>query len=98
MPKRQSNTISISEGIQDFVRENRLEQGFDKIRVREVWNQLMGKPIEAYTTDVQLRGETLIVSLSSSVLREELSYGKNKIISMMNDEFGKMMINKLVLK
>ncbi len=98
MPKRQSNTISISEGIRDFVRENHLEQGFDKIRVREVWNRLMGKPIEAYTTDVQLRGETLVVSLSSSVLREELSFGKNKIISMINEEFGKTIVEKLVLK
>ncbi|PJB13508.1 MAG: DUF721 domain-containing protein [Flavobacteriales bacterium CG_4_9_14_3_um_filter_40_17] len=98
MSKKQSNLISISEGIQDFVRANHLEQGFDRIRIREVWNRLMGKPIEAYTTDVQLRGETLIVSLSSSVLREELSYGKNKIIQMINEEFGKKMIEKLVLK
>lgn len=98
MSKKQSNLISISEGIQDFVRENHLEQGFDKIRIREVWNRLMGKPIEAYTTDVQLRGETLVVSLSSSVLREELGFGKNKIINMINEDFGKQIVVKLVLK
>jgi len=35
--------------------------------------------------------------LSSSVLREELSYGKEKIIEMMNDALGTQEIKKLLL-
>jgi hypothetical protein len=36
--------------------------------------------------------------LSSSVLREELSYGKEKIIAMLNEAIGKNVIKKLVLR
>jgi hypothetical protein len=38
------------------------------------------------------------VQLSSSVLREELSYGKEKIINMLNEELGKTIIKKLILR
>jgi hypothetical protein len=38
------------------------------------------------------------VQLSSSVLREELSYGKEKIIKMLNEELGKDIVKKLILR
>jgi hypothetical protein len=58
----------------------------------------MGPAIEKYTTAIKLQNETLFVQLSSSVLREELSYGKEKIINMLNRELGKDLIKKLVLR
>ncbi|VAW10360.1 Zn-ribbon-containing, possibly RNA-binding protein and truncated derivatives, partial [hydrothermal vent metagenome] len=59
---------------------------------------LMGNGVNNYTTAVELRSETLFVSLSSSVLREELSHGKSKIIVMLNEELGKELVKKLVLR
>jgi hypothetical protein len=44
-----------------------------------------------------LHGKTLVVNLKSSVLREELSYGKEKILKMMNDELGEPLISKIIL-
>jgi hypothetical protein len=38
------------------------------------------------------------VSLTSSVLREELNYGKDKIIAMINEELGKEVVKKVVLR
>jgi hypothetical protein len=37
------------------------------------------------------------VNLKSSVLREELSYGKEKIITMINEELGEELVKKLML-
>jgi hypothetical protein len=45
-----------------------------------------------------LSNKTLFISLSSAVLREELSYGKSKIIQMMNEALGKELITKIVLR
>jgi hypothetical protein len=36
--------------------------------------------------------------LTSAVLREELSYGKQKIITMLNDELRKDVVKELVLR
>ena len=58
----------------------------------------MGNGVNNYTTNVSLQRDTLYVQLSSSVLREELSYGKKKIIKMLNEELGKDIVKKLILR
>lgn len=98
MAKRKNEHISISEALQEFVQDNKLQKGLDKVHVREVWNSQMGPAIEKYTTAIKLDRETLYIQLSSSVLREELSYGKEKIVRMLNKELGRELIKKLVLR
>jgi hypothetical protein len=39
---------------------------------------LMGNGVNSYTNNVVLKGSTLYVELTSSVLREELSHGSLK--------------------
>jgi len=58
----------------------------------------MGNGVNNYTNSVKLHQDTLYVELSSSVLREELSYGKEKILSMLNEALGKDLISKLILR
>ncbi len=58
----------------------------------------MGAAIVKYTSQIKLDRDTLYVQLSSSVLREELSYGKQKIIDLLNEEMKKPLISKLVLR
>lgn len=98
MKKRHTEHRSISEVLKDFVTEHHLEDGLDKIDARDAWLKLMGNGVNTYTTNVILKNDTLYVSLSSAVLREELSYGKEKIIRMLNESLGKELIQKLVLR
>ena len=98
MNKRNNEHISISDALKEFVEKNKLQKGLDKVNVRDVWNSQMGPAIEKYTTSIKLDRETLYVHLSSSVLREELSYGREKIIRMLNEELGRELIQKLVLR
>jgi len=98
MIKRKKENIPLSEALQDFITVNKLQGGIDKVNVKEAWANLMGNGVNNYTTAIELRGSTLFVSLSSSVLREELSYGKSKIITMLNEELGKEVIKKVVLR
>lgn len=98
MAKRHSSHIPLSEALNKFIQENKLQKGMDKVNAREAWTNLMGNGVNNYTTAVELKNETLFVSLSSSVLREELSLGKSKIIKMINEEMGKELVKKLVLR
>ncbi len=98
MAKRQSNENSISEVLQIFIQQNKLTFGIDKVDVATAWKSLMGNGVNYYTQGVELKGSTLYVSLSSSVLREELSYGKDKIIKMINDEMRKEVVKDIVLR
>lgn len=98
MAKRYSEEQSLQDVLKNFISQNNLQKGIDKVEVKEVWFKLMGNGVANYTTEVELRKETLYVKLSSSVLREELMMGKDKIINMINEEIGKQVIKSLVLR
>ena len=95
--KRHNEHLKIGDILKEFVETKKLQGGLDKINIRDAWEQLMGNGVNHYTTGVKLERGTLYVQLSSSVLREELSYGKEKIIAMLNEAMGKELIKKLVL-
>ncbi|WP_395044181.1 DUF721 domain-containing protein [Flavobacterium sp.] len=98
MAKRISNESSISDVLKQFIQANKLESGMDKIDVEQAWKSLMGNGVNSYTQEVVLKGSTLYVKLTSSVLREELSFGKDKIIRMINEELRKDVVTVLVLR
>lgn len=98
MAKRRNEYHSLSDALKEFINENRLEKGLEKIDARDAWINLMGNGVNNYTTDIQLKGDTLYVALSSSVLREELSYGKEKIVKMLNEELGREIVKKIILR
>ena len=98
MARRVSNEGSIGDVLKQFIEKNKLQFGMDKIDVQEAWKSLMGNGVNSYTKEVVLKGSTLYVSLTSAVLREELSYGKQKIIKMINEELGKEVIKDIILR
>lgn len=98
MAKRTSNEGSIGDVLKQFIEKNNLQSGMDKIDVQEAWKALMGNGVNSYTKEVVLKGTTLYVALTSAVLREELSYGKQKIIKMINEEIGKEVVKDVILR
>ena len=98
MAKRTSNESSISDVLKEFIDKNKLQSGMDKIDVQQAWKSLMGNGVNSYTNEVILKGATLYVSLSSAVLRQELSYGKQKIITMLNEELRKDVVKDLIFR
>ena len=96
--KRKFGPQSVSEVLGEIIASKALYPGITNARLNEIWHQLMGLNISQYTDKISLRGSTLFVSLSNAALREELSYGKDKIIKMMNEEVGNEVVAKLVLR
>ena len=97
MSKRTNDFISVKDALKEMLQQNKLQKGIDQINVKEAWQFVMGNGVSSYTDSVELKGDTLIVRLSSATLREELSYGKEKIAKMMNEKIGKIIINKVKL-
>ena len=94
---RKKSDQSLGDALKQFIRAHNLQGGIDRIDVRDAWQNLMGPGVNSYTKTVELKGDVLFVYLESSVLREELSLGKSKIIAMINEELGKNLVRKLVL-
>ncbi|WP_296682908.1 DUF721 domain-containing protein [Flavobacterium sp.] len=98
MAKRLSNQSTVGDVLKQIIQVNKLQPGMDQIDVKEAWQNLMGNGVNSYTKNVALRGNTLYVELSSSVLREELIHGKSKIIAMINEELQREVIKDVVLR
>ncbi len=97
MAKRHEDFLPIDEILKAFIKENNLKKGIQKQTVEKLWPQLMGSPIAQYTESVTLKNKTLVVKLTSSVLREELSYGKDKILKMINEHLGEHVVDQIKL-
>ena len=97
MSKRENDTFSIKDLIPQMLQENKLQKGMDQMAVKEAWKNVMGKGVMSYTESVYYRRNTLYIKLSSSTLREELGYGKNKIIDMLNKSLNSALIKSIKL-
>ncbi len=97
MVKRNRDSVNIKDLMDVFIKENNLEKGLKKIYISEAWDKLMGAGVSSHTREVKLQNGTMIVALDSSVLREQLSYGKDKIIRMINEEMGEDVVKRLML-
>ena len=80
-----------------MLQENKLQKGMDQIYIKEAWGEVMGQGVVNYTSSVSLKNRTIHVKLSSSALREELEYGKDKIVKMMDDALPNLTIKSVKL-
>ena len=98
MAKRLNNESTVGDVLKQIIQTNKLQSGIDQVSVKEAWVSLMGNGVNSYTKNVILKGNILYVELTSAVLREELSHGKSKIISMINEELRRDIVKDVVLR
>ena len=91
------NNLELKNLINTFLKENKLEKGLLNIEVKKAWFELMNNGVANYTTDVSLRKKTLYINLSSPALKEELSYGKEKLIKLINERLKENVVEKIIL-
>lgn len=96
--KRSSNESGIGSVLQQIIKSNNLQSGIDEVNVKEAWKNLMGNGVNCYTRNIILKNGVLYVELTSSVLREELGFGKDKIIKLLNEDLNREVVVNIVLR
>ena len=98
MAKRLNSENTIGDVLKQIIQVNKLQPGIDQIAVKDAWMNMMGNGVNSYTRNITLKGNILYVELTSSVLREELNYGKEKILKMINEELKRDVVVSVVLR
>jgi hypothetical protein len=98
MDKRFRDSQKVGSILKNIIDNNHLNEGINQILVTESWFKTLGSGIKNYTIEVKLNKNKLTVFLNSAVVREELSYGKEKIIKMLNEDLKQNLIEELILK
>lgn len=83
-PQRE-NEQTIGEALKYMISELKLETKLLETKTETLWAEIMGARIEKFTEKVTVRKQVMYVYLSSPELRNELSYGKTKILEMINE-------------
>lgn len=94
---RKSNEQSMKEVIDDLLDAYKLRGKFNQKKIIQSWERVMGKTIANRTDAIFFKDEKMIIKLNSSVLREELSYSKHKIVQLLNDDAGEEVVKDIIL-
>lgn len=75
----------------------KLKPQLTQARIKSLWDSELGFAIARHTQSIRLKNNTLYVSINSSPLKQELSYGKEKIRNILNEALGEEAIKEVVL-
>lgn len=95
---KKKNDLSLQEAMKDMLQEYRLTPQLNETRVKILWEKLMGKTISTYTSNIQVRKNVLYLTILSAPLKHELSFGKEKIKALLNEEMGEEYIKEVVIR
>ncbi len=89
---------SLSNVIRKIIKNPKLSKRLDNIKIIEIWDEILGSNLEKYVIESKVFKNKLYVKLKSSALRNELSLKKSKLISELNNKFGKKIITDIIFK
>jgi predicted nucleic acid-binding Zn ribbon protein len=89
---------SLSQALQQFLKQSRLKGNIQALQIEDVWEELMGKTIAKYTDNIQIINQTLFITTTVAPLKNELMFQKEKIIQRVNEALGERVIKDVVIK
>ena len=85
---RRSKGQPIGEVIKELSKNYDITSKFNEAHVITSWDKLMGPSVTKYTVKIEVEKRILFVKLSNAALKQELTYARQKIKKMLNDEVG----------
>lgn len=98
MTVKKTNEYTLKEAIDEMLKSYRLERKLNEAKLLSSWEKVMGGVIAKYTGDMRIENGTLFVEIKSAALKEELKYGKSKMLDLLNKEIGEEILKDIVLR
>lgn len=87
--RRKDNQLSLGEAIKHMIADLGMEDKILVMMAEEIFAEMMGAYIMKYVEKMAVQKQVLFVKIYSPELKNELQYGKSKIINHINEEIGK---------
>ncbi|MDH6311407.1 putative nucleic acid-binding Zn ribbon protein [Parabacteroides sp. PFB2-10] len=96
---KRKNTQTLGEVLRDFLEENRaLRSKIYETRIERSWGEVLGPMVMQYTRNLYVRNGVLYVSLTSAVLRSELTLCRDRLVKSLNEHAGDEVIKEIVIR
>ncbi|MBQ8449463.1 MAG: DUF721 domain-containing protein [Bacteroidaceae bacterium] len=89
---------SISEIVRETCREEGLETPLNEYRLIQAWGQLLGSSVRNYTKNLFIKNQILYVTLTSSVLRQELMMNRRTLVHRLNEHVKAQVITNIIFR
>lgn len=90
--KNKDKDLSINAVIDKFLKAYNLDGRMKDFDIINGWEEMMGKAVAVRTEKIYIRNRILHLKLNSSVMRDELLFGKQVIIDRVNQKAGEQYI------
>ena len=95
---KKDNQQSLGDAIRSFLAAHNLEDKYLETEIYNRWDELAGREINVKTRKVAFKEGVLIVFLSSSTLRRELSLRKTAMMEKLNQRLRGAPVKDIILK
>ena len=92
------NTQLIKAVIEEFIKEERLEEGLGRARLFKAWDLVVGEVGTKATTNKYFKDGVLYCTINSSIVRTQMYYRKEDIMAHMNKMLNGTIVTKIILK
>ncbi len=96
MQRTNANKISLL--IEQFIKEQGLAEGLERVRIFRAWDLVVGETVAKATSNKFFKDGVLYCTINSSIIRTHLYYNKEDILAKLNKMLQSDIINKIVLK
>lgn len=86
---RKDNKQTLGEAIRGLISDLGMEEKLYAVQVEELFTDMMKGVVMKYVQKIYVTDRVLFVKMSSPELKNELQYGKGKVISHINEGMGK---------
>lgn len=95
MKNRNYGEISLSDSIQAFLKEKKLDTEMYHQVIVSQWKAIVGEVAAYHTTNLFFKEKTLYVKMNNSCWRNELHYRKTEIIQKVNEYVNVELISEI---
>lgn len=89
---RKDNKQTLGEAIQSLISDWGIEEKLFSVQAEELFVEMMKGAIMKYVENLYVSKQIMYVKMNSPELKNELGYGKQKIINHINEGIGKEFI------
>ncbi len=94
---KRRNSEPISDVLSQFLRQEGLETPLAEHRAIAAWPEVAGEAVAAVTEHVEIHGQTMLVRLTSPVVRHELMMRRDILLKKLNEAAGATILYELRL-
>ena len=92
---KRSKTESITNLLNEFLREQGLETPLNQHRLIEMWPEVMGNAINQQTNDLFIKNQTLYLKIKSAALKNDLMMNRAALVQRLNEAVGAYVITDI---